>query len=1600
MLSRVANLGIDLGLEPGVIETAIGGIQSSPADPGALASVAELRARLALKAGQQEAARAFIEDAVFEESRRPLPYRLPSLYVLLATADPERRAQHVGAAYAALQNLRPRIPQFDPLTDESMFSMHMRKVFEAAASAQLEVANDDAGLHAAQRIVEDFREAELQSALGSECLPQRSPLQPGDLAEGEALLYPLVFEDRLELIFVSGRGDDTRFVRLPPNRNVGGQHVAALAERLAVALNSGSDGDWRVPARELYDLLIKPIEHHLDRNSSLAIIPDRAMRGVPFAMLMAGDGRYLVERTALSVAPALAYSQPGSQAAGEQASIVAASLEREVTLAGTSFPALAGTGTEARNAAEHGRPGRWLADFTREELAAALSAGSADVLHLATHASFNGRSDKAFIVARDGLIPIAELRDMISKNSVRDGLLDLLVLSACETAVGDDEIEHGLGRRRDRRRGGQRYRLPLAGRRCRRNGAHAAVLRQLPRRHVARTGAAHGAGFIAQERRRQCRSLRLGGIHSRGGVAINRRVFVSIIALASADAGWAQLSATPPAATVITPDTLAGRSLGTTTSTLGPVTTIDGGTVSGTNLFHSFSVFDLAAGDTAAWVHSAGDPASIGNVINRVTGGTASQIFGTINSTALPNADFFFINPAGIVFGQGAQVNVPAAAHFSTASNLHFANGDTLAIAAPDGSTLSVASPTAFGFLGNEGDILMSGAGRTKYGAEPEFSPGAQSLHLSGHNVSLIGSGIRATGISLAAVGAVNTLIPLDGQVEGLQGSLILSEYTHLNSAEPGSGGYQSFLGSGDITIRAGSLTSNLAFFDTQGYDGEHSGSVDIGVTGHADMSFTEIYATGAYGSDGGDISFHAGSADMNRVTFASGTYWGEADNRGGDINVVAEGALTMSASGFSSENWSPGRGGDISVTAGSLVMDGSGISTTSPYGGDGGDITVDAGDILVMKNFSNITAGSGDGVYGFPSGTGGDVTIGAVELAMFSDPSEDYPPFTGGGFIGSVASGASNGGDVNLYIAGAISMDNGATISASGAGGLSGDISLFADSASLSQRSSISSDTGNGEGGQIGVSVGSNLQMSGSEITSKSSGNGSGGLIGAFVGGELALTNGSSIVANASGDGRTGSIQIGAATMTLVDGSSVATNARGKGDGGSITVAVGDLSLTDSKVTSTSGVQDSPAGTTGPAGDIQVFAETLALTGSLIQVDAFDDGDGGIVDVQVSGDMLMTSSPAAISEISSNAWRNGDGGDVTITSGGHITMFQSAISSRAGISLGLARGPGQGGNVSLNAAGLQMTDAVIQSNARGQADGGTVNIALTDTLTMDLARISTFSLGSGMAGQIDISTGSAWLSASTISSEALETGSGGAVQLSALDLLQMDSTKISSDALSTTGTGDAGNVAVSAGYLSMVNGAEIASSAKGDGQGGLVFVSSGSAYLSNALIQSNAHGVGDAGGITIFSESLELFDNSIVQSTSYGEGHGGAVDITAGILTATAGSLIAADSVGSGNAGGVFINAGLLSLSDGAILASRSAGSGNGGLIWVDTDYLDMTGASWIQTDSFGSGNAGNIFIDAHNVIVEGSSIRIDRLRRWQCGRRRGSSSRTVVDH
>jgi filamentous hemagglutinin family protein len=95
------------------------------------------------------------------------------------------------------------------------------------------------------------------------------------------------------------------------------------------------------------------------------------------------------------------------------------------------------------------------------------------------------------------------------------------------------------------------------------------------------------------------------------------------------------------------------------------------GRQAGRNLFHSFDRFSLSTGERATF----SGPDQIRNVISRVTGGERSDIDGTIRST-IEGADFYFINPAGVLFGPNARLDVKGSFHVSTADELRFEGGE------------------------------------------------------------------------------------------------------------------------------------------------------------------------------------------------------------------------------------------------------------------------------------------------------------------------------------------------------------------------------------------------------------------------------------------------------------------------------------------------------------------------------------------------------------------------------------------------------------------------------------------------------------------------------------------------------------------------------------------------------------------------------------------------------------------------------------------------------------------------------------------------------------------------------------------------------------
>ena len=202
-------------------------------------------------------------------------------------------------------------------------------------------------------------------------------------------------------------------------------------------------------------------------------------------------------------------------------------------------------------------------------------------------------------------------------------------------------------------------------------------------------------------------------------------------------------------------------STGTSVNRNGNRFNITGGQQSGdgTNLFHSFSEFGLDKNQTANFIS---DP-SILNILGRVTGGNPSVINGHIQVTG-GNSNLFLINPAGIIFGSKARLNVPADFTATTATGIGFGNDRWFNAAGANDYPALVGKPSAFAFglSGTPGAIVNDGRLRVK----------------DGHNLTLLGGTVVSTD-QLTASGGNITVAAVPGQ------NLVrISQAGHLLSLE------------------------------------------------------------------------------------------------------------------------------------------------------------------------------------------------------------------------------------------------------------------------------------------------------------------------------------------------------------------------------------------------------------------------------------------------------------------------------------------------------------------------------------------------------------------------------------------------------------------------------------------------------------------------------------------------------------------------------------------------------------------------------------------------------------------------------------------------
>lgn len=251
------------------------------------------------------------------------------------------------------------------------------------------------------------------------------------------IVYQALVEDRLELVLVPPDGAVTRQTVLNVDPAALEQAVTEL--RGEITDFRTRQFDYYLPiAQRLYDQIMRPLALDLQRNrlDTILFSPDAPLRGVPWAVLHDGE-QFLVEQYTLSLIPSYALTQMGYRGLAN-ARLLAGGASEFVAL--EPLPAVP---TELAAIAQVW-PGEVLlnADFTVANVRSAREAAPPAMIHLATHASFvGGEPANSFIQFWDTerlTLPEFEALDWI------DPTVELLVLSACRTALGDREAALGF----------------------------------------------------------------------------------------------------------------------------------------------------------------------------------------------------------------------------------------------------------------------------------------------------------------------------------------------------------------------------------------------------------------------------------------------------------------------------------------------------------------------------------------------------------------------------------------------------------------------------------------------------------------------------------------------------------------------------------------------------------------------------------------------------------------------------------------------------------------------------------------------------------------------------------------------------------------------------------------------------------------------------------------------------------------------------------------------------------------------------------------------------------------------------------------------------
>ena len=881
---------------------------------------------------------------------------------------------------------------------------------------------------------------------------------------------------------------------------------------------------------------------------------------------------------------------------------------------------------------------------------------------------------------------------------------------------------------------------------------------------------------------------------------------------------------------------------------------ITGGTrpENGSNLFHSFGQFSVEKGDTAHFVGAPG----VSRIIGRVTGGAESMIDGRLQS----DATLFLLNPNGMMFGPNATLDIDGSFHGSTADVLRFEDGKEFAVRVSGQSSLSVAAPSAFGFVHeNPAEITMQ--------RSTLIVPDGEVLSLVGGNMDIAAGNLRAPSgqINLASVASAGDVtlsgVHLDTTSLAAMGSMTIT--ASLLEASGRSSGQVA----GQIVIRGGQLTMAHSLVRVTNRSGQDGGGVDVKVDRAIALDGTNVLSDTLDTGQGGHIVLQAASLSLkNDGLIRSGTF---GTGRGGAIElavetlILTEGAEIVSNSrrldsGPAGSIVIRGRGGD-GTAARSVTLRDSTLQTNTDGQGAGGTITVTSESLeLARANLTAATTGAGD--------------AGAISLNVNAFTAIDQTLITSDSIM--TATGK----------AGRITMQG-----LPGTGG--------ASTVMLTDSMLRTSTEGPGAGGAITI-MAEAVELSHTNVTATARRSGRAGGIALHVG-SLSATRGTTITASSRGAGASGSVTISGlqgegsmAQAVLLDAASIRNETSSPDQGGDILVQAESLSLSHASEFRSNTFRQ------GAGGRIILEAESLSLDGqSVIQSDTFGAGRGGAIKLAVGALMLREDA-----EIVSNSRRLDSGSAGSIVIGGRggdgtaahsVTLHDSTLQTNT-------EGGGAGGTITVIAETVALSRANLTAATTGAGDAGAISLNVNDFTAADQTLITSSSTATatGDAGRVTIqgvsesdAAATVMLSDSTLRTET-SSGAGGTITVTSKSV-ELSHTNLTA---ATTGVADAGAITLNVEHLEAADQTLITSSSTATATGnagrvtmqGLGGTNTASRFVafSNSAVQTQAvSDQANGGAIRVQAQLMHLRDESAIRSDTERGLRGGDIDLDAAFV-------------------------------------------------------------------------------------------------------------------